>query len=127
MPTATFSPSRVFVADLAGAFVVAGEHAAEHDEISPGAIGLGDVARHRAAAVGAHLAFQPVRGVGAFDDRGELRIADAGDAPGRAHRARADADLDDVGAGEDQRFRHVAGDDVAGHDHRFRMCRHARA
>ncbi len=36
--------------------------------------------------------------------------------PGGADRSRPDADLDDVGAGDDERFRHVAGDDVAGHD-----------
>ena len=117
----------LLVADFAVAFVVAGEHAAQHDEIGARAVRLGDVARHGAAAVGADLALEPVRGVGAFDDRRELRIADPGHPPGGADRARADADLDDVGAGEDQRFRHVAGDDVAGHDDGVAGSRRARA
>ena len=39
---------------------------------------------------------------GALEHRGELRPADAGHHPGGAHRARADADLDDVGAGLDR-------------------------
>ena len=94
----------LLVADFAVAFVVAGEHAAQHDEVGAGAVGLGDVAGNGAAAVGADLALEAVGGVGAFDDRRELRIADAGDPAGRAHRAGADADLDDVGAGEDQRL-----------------------
>ena len=43
-------------------------------------------------------------------------IADAGHPPRRADRAGADADLDNVRPGQDQRFRHVAGHDIAGHD-----------
>ena len=50
------------------------------------------------------------------DDRGELRHADAGDHAGGADRARADADLDRVGAGLDQRPRALGGRDVAGDD-----------
>ena len=96
---------------------MAGEHAAEHDEIRARPIRLGDIARDGAAAVGADLTFQPVRGVGAFDDRRKLRIADAGHPPRGADRAGADADLHDVRAGQDQRLGHVAGDDVAGHHH----------
>ena len=65
--------------------------------------------------------FEAMGGVGAFDDRGKLRIADPGHPPRRADRARADADLDDVGAGQDQRFRHVAGHNVPGHDDRLGM------
>ena len=49
-------------------------------------------------------------------DRGELRHADAGDDPRRADRARADADLDRVRAGIDQRLRGLGGRDVAGDD-----------
>ena len=52
--------------------------------------------------------------------RRELRAADAGHHPGRAHRAGPDADLDDVGAGLDQLARAVGGDDVAGDDRRVR-------
>ena len=116
MPTGDLLAVAHFVSDVAGAFVVAGEHAAEHDEIRAGAVGLGDVPGHGAAAVGADPTFQAVRGVGAFDDGGELRIADAGHPPGGAHRPRPDADLDDVGAGDHQRLGHVAGDHVARHD-----------
>ena len=52
-------------------------------------------------------------------DRGELGHADAGDDARGADRARADADLDGVGAGVDERLgafprRHVAGDDLDG-------------
>ena len=39
---------------------------------------------------------------GAIQDRAELRAADPGHHPGGAHRARADADLDDVGARLDE-------------------------
>ena len=49
-------------------------------------------------------------------DRRELRHADAGDDARGADRARADADLDRVRAGVDQRLRAVGGRDVAGHD-----------
>src|SRR5580704_12940718 len=77
----------LLVVDFAVAFVVSGEHTAQHDEIGAGAIGLGDVAGDRAAAVGADLAFEPVRRVGAFNDRGKLRVADAGHPPRGADRA----------------------------------------
>ena len=50
------------------------------------------------------------------EDGGELRHADAGDDAGGADRARADADLDRVGAGIDQRLGAVGGGDVAGDD-----------
>ena len=122
MPTRHFLAVALLVVDFAVAFVVpAGEHAAEHDEIGARPVGLGDVAGDRAAAVGADLAFEPVRRVGAFDDRRELRVADAGHASRGANRARTDADLDDVRAGEDQRLRHIAGDNVSGHDHGVRV------
>ena len=50
-------------------------------------------------------------------DRGELRHTNTGDDPGGAYRARADSDLDRIGAGIDQRLGtlrrgHVAGDDL---------------
>ena len=81
MPTGDLLAVALLVVDFAVAFVVAGEHAAQHDEIGARAIGLGDVAGDGAAAVGADLAFEPMRRVGAFDDRRELRIADAGHPP----------------------------------------------
>ena len=43
-------------------------------------------------------------GQGGLVDRGDLGDADAGDDAGRADRARADADLDRVGAGVDERL-----------------------
>ena len=48
-----------------------------------------------------------LRGFRRIHDRGELRHADAGDDAGGADRARADADLDRVRAGIDQRLRAV--------------------
>ena len=63
---------------------------------------------------------EPARLVGALEHRRELRPADAGHHPRRAHRAGPDADLDDVGAGLDQLARALGGDDVAGDDRRVR-------
>ena len=48
--------------------------------------------------------------------RRHLRHADAGDDAGGADRARADADLDGVGARLDERLRAGAGRDVAADD-----------
>ena len=55
-------------------------------------------------------------GQGRLVDGGDLRHADAGDDAGGADRARADADLDGVGAGVDERLRALAGRDVAADD-----------
>src|SRR5690606_37830609 len=54
--------------------------------------------------------------LGTLHHRGQLRHPDTGDDAGRADAARADADLDPVGTGVDQRAgplggRHVPGDD----------------
>jgi len=68
------------------------------------------------------VATEAVRGVGALDHRRQLRIADTGQVARRAHRAGPDADLDEVGAGQDQFLGHLAGDDVAGHDDELRMA-----
>ena len=57
-----------------------------------------------------------LRGLDRIHDRGELRHADAGDDARGADRARADADLDRVGAGIDQRLRALLRGDVAGDD-----------
>ena len=52
-------------------------------------------------------------GIGALDHGRELRIADAGlDACG-AHRARADANLDDVRTGQDELLNHLTGNHIA--------------
>ncbi len=56
----------------------------------------------------------------AFNDGGELGITDAGHLASGANRTRADADFNDISARQDQFFRHVAGDDVAGHDGKVR-------
>src|SRR3546814_1930853 len=53
------------------------------------------------------------RRLDAVEDRGELRHADARDDAGGADRARADANLDAVGARVDQRLGRVAGRDIA--------------
>jgi hypothetical protein len=55
-------------------------------------------------------------GGGCVHDGGELGHADARDDPGRADRARADADLDRIRAGIDQRLGAAGGGDVAGDD-----------
>ncbi len=103
----------VYIDDLATALFVGCQHAAQHDEVGTAAERFGDVARAGTAAVTDDLAAEAVGRIGTLDDGGELRITDTGlDASG-ADRARADADLDDVGAGEDQLFDHLAGHHVA--------------
>lgn len=102
--------------DLTTALVVTREHAADHHEVRTTTERLADVAGHGAASVTADLTVQAVRGVGALDDRGELRVADAGHLARRAHRTRADAHLDDVHAAEDERLGHLGGDHIARHD-----------
>ena len=96
-----------------------GEHAAQHDKVSAAAKRFGDVAGHGAAAVAADVPAKSVRSVGAFDDGGELRVADAGHFPCGADAAGADANFHDVCTCEDQRFGDVGGDDVARHDRGF--------
>ena len=77
---------------------------------------LGEVAGIFDAAVGDDRDARLLRRLDRRHDRRELRHADAGDDARGADRARADADLDRVGAGVDQRLRAVGGGDVAGHD-----------
>src|SRR5476649_1588433 len=95
----------------------AGKHRAHHHGRRAGGQRLRDVARVADAAVG------DARHAGAFQrfghvrDRGDLRHADAGDDTRGADRARADADLDRIGAVFDQglgggRRGDVAADDV---------------
>ncbi len=59
------------------------------------------------------VAVEAVGGVGALEHGRELRVADASLLAGGADRARADPDLDYVGAGEDELLDHLAGDHVA--------------
>ena len=63
--------------ELPSALVVPREHPPSHDEVPPRAQRLGEVARAGAAAVGDDVASKAVRGVGALDDGGELRVANA--------------------------------------------------
>ena len=101
---------------LARRLLAAGEHRAQHHAVGTGGDRLGEVARGADAAVGDHRhALGPAARRHAHD-RGQLRHADAGDDPRGADRARADADLDRVGAGLDQGRRRLAGGDVAGDD-----------
>ena len=65
---------------------------------------LGEIAGIFDAAIGDHRRVGLLRRLDAVHDRGELRHADAGDDARGADRARADADLDGVGAGVDQRL-----------------------
>ena len=102
--------------DVGAAFIVAGEHAAEHDEVGTGTEGLGDVARRGAAAVGTDEALQTVCGVRALDNGRELWEADASHPSRGAHRAGADANLDDIDAVKDQLLGHLTGHHIAGHN-----------
>eukprot|EP00968_Pinguiococcus_pyrenoidosus_P010584 scaffold842_cov227-Pinguiococcus_pyrenoidosus.AAC.11 len=95
---------------------MAGEHPSGHDEVRTAAKRLGEVAGASAAAVADDVAVEPVSGVGALDDGAQLWVPHAGLEAGGADGARADAHLDDVGAGEEQLFHHLAGDDVASDD-----------
>src|SRR5471032_519406 len=91
-------PPAVLLDHFARALVVTGEHAAQHHEVRAGAEGLGDVARRSTPAVGTNAPAETVRGVGAFDHGGQLRVAHTGHGARGADRARADTDLDDVDA-----------------------------
>ncbi len=57
-----------------------------------------------------------MRRIGTLNHGGELRIADPGLNAGGADGSRADANFDDIGAGEDQLFAHFTGDHVPGDD-----------
>ena len=72
------------------------------------------------SAISGHL--RPARRLGALADGVDLRNARAGDDAGRADRARADADLDGVGAAPDEIARALLGRDVAGDDGRRRKA-----
>ena len=107
---------------LARALVGAGEQRAEHHAIGAGGERLGEIARISDAAVGDHRDVALARHLDRFEQRGELRHADAGHHARGADRARADADLDRVRAGIDQRLGAVAGRHIAGNDlHRIRL------
>ena len=90
---------------LAGAFLGAGEQRAHHGDIGAGGDRLGQIARIFDAAIGDHRHARLPRFRHRIHDRGELRHADARDDARGADRARADADLDGIGARIDQRLR----------------------
>ena len=102
--------------DLARALVGAGQQRADHGDVRAGGERLGEIAGIFDAAVGDHRHVGFVRRLDRIHDRGQLRHADAGDDARGADRARADADLDRVGAGIDQRLRAFGGRDIAGDD-----------
>ena len=99
---------------LARRLVGAGEQRADHGAVGAGGDRLGEVAGILDAAVADRRHAGGMAGLGGLDDRGELRHADARHHAGGADRARADADLDGVGAGIDQRLGALA---------RWRRCR----
>ena len=90
---------------LARRFLGPGEQRADHHRRRARGQRLGDVARGADAAVGDHrdARFRAAAFDAAMIAR-QLRHADAGDDPRGADRARADADLDRVGAGIGQRL-----------------------
>ena len=59
--------------------------------------------------------------VGAFDDRGKLRVADSGHLARGAHRTGADANLDDINTVENQLFGHLARNNVTRHQDDVRV------
>ncbi len=99
--------------DLARRFLGAGKHAAHHDGRRACGDGLGNVAREADTAVGNQGHARALERLGHAVDGHDLRHAHTGDDARGADRARADADLDGVGTGFDQRQRSRAGGDVA--------------
>src|SRR6478672_11484240 len=99
--------------DVAGRFLGAREHRAEHDGVGTGRDRLRDVAGRGDPAVGNHRHAVPCSGVCDIEDRGHLRHADARDDARRTDRARADADLDRIRPCVDQCLCRFAGGDVA--------------
>ena len=99
--------------EVAGRLEGAREPGADHDVGRPRGQRQRDVAGMPDPAVGPDVGAELTSGGGALEDRGELRPADPGHHPGRAHRPRPDADLDDVGAGLDEVAHADSGDDVA--------------
>ena len=99
--------------DLAWSFLGAREQAAQHHAIRTGSDRFGDVAGVTDAAIGDYrhaAAFQRLYHIG---DGRNLWHTDAGDNAGGANRARADADLDRVGAVVNQRQSRRCGGDIA--------------
>ena len=102
--------------ELARGLLDAGEQPADHHGVGAGDQGLGDVAGVLQAAVGDDRHAGRAGRQPGLVDGADLRDADAGDDAGGADGARADADLDRVDTGVDQRLRAGAGGDVAADD-----------
>src|ERR1041385_1029918 len=104
---------------FAGAFVGAGEKAADHDAIGAGGESLGDIAGIFDAAIGDQRDVGLASGARAFRDGGDLRNAGAGNYARGADRAGADSDLDSIDAEGDQVHGALVGGDVAGDELHF--------
>ena len=108
---------------LARRLVGAGKQRSHHGAVGAGGERLGEIAGIFDAAVGNDRCAAPARDLDRIHDGGELGYADTGDHARGADRSRADADLDRVRAGVDQRLGAFAGRDVAGnHLHRVRQA-----
>src|SRR5689334_24582813 len=105
---------------FAGRFFGAGEHAADQHAVRAGGERLGDVAGIADAAVGDESDVAVFQCLAHHADGRDLRHADAGDHARRADRAGTDADLDRIRARIDERFRGIAGHDIAGDDRHVR-------
>ena len=101
---------------VGGGLVGPGQPRTEHHVGSAACERERDVAREPDAAVGPDVTAEPPRLRGALHHGRELGPSDTRHHPSGAHRARADADLDDVGASLDQLAGAVGGDHVAGDD-----------
>ncbi len=100
--------------DLAGALLGAGEQIADHRALRARRERLGEIAGELHAAVGDHRRVGLLRLLHRVEHGGQLRHAHARHHARGADRAGADADLDRVGAGVDQRLGAFARRDVAG-------------
>ena len=93
-----------------------GEPRADHHRRCAGGKRESNVARVPQLPVGPDMLAEVPRGLRAFEDRRELRAADARHHAGRAHGTGADAHLEDVGACIDQVAGPIGRHDVPG-DH----------
>ena len=106
---------------LARRLLRAGEQRTHHHRGRAGADRLGDIAGITHAAIRHHRHVPRLGGLGGFGDRRDLRHADAGDHPGGANAARADAHLHRVHARLHERLGAVAGAHVAAHHGHVRV------
>ena len=101
---------------LARGLVGPGQQAPGHDAFGPGGERLHEIAARPRAAVGDHRDARFPAGGGGLEDGGELGDPHPGDDPRGADAAGADADLDGVRPGRDQRQRPPGGGHVPGRD-----------